>query len=455
MTHPSIAPVEIQEGPKEGYFTVNLGKKSTFEEPEFNFSTGYKPQQQNTEDVDNFSETDEDSQHEDDEELQESPSSKKKNKNTNTRKQGELDNEDEFNAIFSELKNAQRFNDLTDTENDTDMEDIRRPNLRKKKGGQGLYKDTNRNDEEDEDGDEDEDENKGENKSRINNGDKNENQDRNENEDGGEDENEDEDDTDTVKNHNDSETDDEWGTKAYMRLEKQIEEVFEEHKKIMADDYDPAEEKILRTDVNESSAQNSDNTDHVWPFDPNSKLYSRTMILPYNAMSFKATTMHNIHYQTYQPPQNEFWYKSARKRSRGYSMQSESNSSFQSEDTYNSLASFIDDSSLTKEDASLCSSRRTSISHISQETNSTSSTSTSKKLAVEKRQRGRPRKNPSGVKADTTPTVKRKPGRPKKNPGVNDSQDQFKTLDSYFSKLSVSRPYCKPSTSASNTSKKT
>lgn len=52
---------------------------------------------------------DEDSQHEDDEELPET--SNARNQTSNQRKQGEMDNEEEFLATFSEMQNFQRFDD--------------------------------------------------------------------------------------------------------------------------------------------------------------------------------------------------------------------------------------------------------------------------------------------------------------------------------------------------------
>lgn len=52
MVHPSLAPVELSEGLKDGYFLVDLSKKQDFEkDAEFHFTTEFKPQE--TEDVGN------------------------------------------------------------------------------------------------------------------------------------------------------------------------------------------------------------------------------------------------------------------------------------------------------------------------------------------------------------------------------------------------------------------
>lgn len=47
MVHPNIAPVELEEGPKQGYFVVNLSKSQTVEEePAFYFTNGFRPQEE-------------------------------------------------------------------------------------------------------------------------------------------------------------------------------------------------------------------------------------------------------------------------------------------------------------------------------------------------------------------------------------------------------------------------
>lgn len=141
------------------------------------------------------------------------------------------------------------------------------------------------------------------------------------------------------------------------------------------------------------------------------------------------------------------------------------NTSIADDSSYES--SFIDDSSIIGDGNSLCSLTST----ISQEEISKISPSTSaREVMVERRPKGRPRKNHSQKANDTTttvkkkagrpknkqpkiplsaPVIKRKPGRPKTNSKTSDLQDQFNTLDNYFSQLSVTHSNCKPSSSKS------
>ncbi|KAI8639034.1 hypothetical protein BD408DRAFT_350716 [Parasitella parasitica] len=45
MIHPNIAPIQLEEGLKEGYFLVNLSAQQDFQQdPEFHFFNGYQPQ---------------------------------------------------------------------------------------------------------------------------------------------------------------------------------------------------------------------------------------------------------------------------------------------------------------------------------------------------------------------------------------------------------------------------
>ncbi|CEP08714.1 hypothetical protein [Parasitella parasitica] len=116
MIHPSIAPIQLEQGLKEGYFVVDLSTKQDFEvEPEFLFSTGYQPQKE-ADDIgntifqfnDTFTNSDEESCHEDGEEIKTSSTIPRQQ---NSKKQGEADEEEDFLNDFAGASLVHRFND--------------------------------------------------------------------------------------------------------------------------------------------------------------------------------------------------------------------------------------------------------------------------------------------------------------------------------------------------------
>ncbi|CAO0796865.1 unnamed protein product [Mucor circinelloides] len=117
MVYPSIAPLEIQEGYKQGYFSVNLSLKKGFEDPEFLFANNnYKPSE--TDDIDDMlNDSDEESIHGgDDEELPDATAARRKTPETFPRPQGEVDEEGEFQQEFDGMVGVQRFNDFSEDE---------------------------------------------------------------------------------------------------------------------------------------------------------------------------------------------------------------------------------------------------------------------------------------------------------------------------------------------------
>lgn len=62
--------------------------------------------------------------------------------------------------------------------------------------------------------------------------------------------------------------DDEWGTKAAAEIEKDLEEIQAEHRKITADDYIPTDEESV------AEANNVSSSDVLWPFDADSKYHN-------------------------------------------------------------------------------------------------------------------------------------------------------------------------------------
>ncbi|KAI8636533.1 hypothetical protein BD408DRAFT_437812 [Parasitella parasitica] len=368
--------VEIEEGQKQGYFVVNLSKNQTFtEEPEFYFSNGFKPQQQDEEDVDqDFSDTDEESQHDDEEELPESSNARDQRKNQ--RKQGEMDDEEEHNAVFAELQNLQRFEDY-DTETNAD--------------GAGKENHSNNNFIDSDD------------------------------------------DTHTVKNQHDNENeDDEWGTRANATLERECEEIIAEYKKITSDDYDPRNDTSKESEADKE--KNSHSRDVLWPFEvetvgdlPVSS--SRVSLQPGNTRTKrdkgKARADQRMRDSQNNESDSSIEEIFTRKRSRTSSVQSIWTATADDE------TSFIDDSLIAGDSGS-------QFSSVAEKPGKNADCISSNKVPVQKRGRGRPKKN----------NMKRKPGRPKKyGSGTSDSIDQLNTLDNNFSELAVSRPYCRPSSS--------
>ncbi|CAO0802405.1 unnamed protein product [Mucor circinelloides] len=116
MVHPTIAPVEIEQGNKEGFFSVNLSLKKGFQEPEFQFSDNYKPRE--TDDLDDMlDDSDEESLHNDEEELPDSAAAaRRRAPKTFPRPQGEIGEEEEFQQEFDGMVGVQRFNDFSEDE---------------------------------------------------------------------------------------------------------------------------------------------------------------------------------------------------------------------------------------------------------------------------------------------------------------------------------------------------
>ncbi|KAG1121669.1 hypothetical protein G6F42_012207 [Rhizopus arrhizus] len=379
---------------------------------------------------------DDDSQHEDDEELPET--SNARNQTSNQRKQGEMDNEEEFLATFSEMQNFQRFDD---TDVGSSFGSSNESASRSIDAGNG-------NDQGEIDDDDD--------------------------------------DTDTVRGCRANESDDEWGTKAAAEIEKDLEEIQAEHRKITADDYIPTDEESV------AEANNVSSSDVLWPFDADrprrlvqagkkrnkgkgradlrmgenphddgsddsaaENVSTRKRSRTNSEQSFSSiassqlVSMPSLQSRITSHFQSPSSQKTGRLSKAALSFINDSasvddsssvefsatldNSSAADNSSYDDNDSFIDDSNL---EGSFIDD---SLSSLDGSSNVDNALLTDTRVAPME-----------AVSAAESPAAKRKPGRPKKNSAASQRQvEQVRRLDTYFSKLYVSRSYCRPSTSKS------